>query len=483
MYFKYKPNPLPLPRAECPEPVLDEKPEWIELYWQTWELAWNHVLHHEGAPQSPYMDEGVDPNTIWIWDTAFMALFCKYAPHVFPGIQSLDNFYRPMYDKVPTPQRIHHPDNPPLFAWTEYEHYRFTGDVRRITRIMREKCYLQRHYEFLENVRPGDSFHFDAGTVYLKRCPHGYTWSGNPSGMDNTPRGRGDYDGILWFDAMAQQALSALYIARLATEIDDVETARAFTSRHSALREQINTWYWDEEDGIYYDIRLDAPSRKVRVKTPAAYWPLLAELCDDVQAGRLAEHVAAPRTFGGDYPWASVARDDPDYEPQGMYWRGGIWLPTAYAGIKALEKYGYQNLADSTAWRLIDQMECTCREVEPHTVWECYHPEAAMPATGKRNAVFVRPDFCGWSALGPISLLIENVLGFRAADAVERRLVWDRRRSGRHGIRRLRFGDVVTDVISEGERINVTSTQAYTLVLNGRWFSVRPGTQVIDASA
>ena len=55
------------------------------------------------------MDEGFDPDTIWIWDTCFMAHFSKYAPDLFPGVESFDNFYRPMYDAEPTSLKIHAP--------------------------------------------------------------------------------------------------------------------------------------------------------------------------------------------------------------------------------------------------------------------------------------------------------------------------------------------------------------------------------------
>lgn len=45
-----------------------------------------------------------------------------------------------------------------------------------------------------------------------------------------------------------------------------------------------------------------------------------------------------PEEFGGSYPTPSLARSDKDYHHQtGDYWRGGIWLPTTYMAIKAIE--------------------------------------------------------------------------------------------------------------------------------------------------
>ena len=54
-----------------------------------------------------------------------MVLFAKYAPHSFPGEGSMDNLYKPIWDKENS-LRIHLVDNPPLFAWVEKEYYDFT---------------------------------------------------------------------------------------------------------------------------------------------------------------------------------------------------------------------------------------------------------------------------------------------------------------------------------------------------------------------
>ena len=112
------------PAARLPELVFDSEPGFVELYNVAWKLAWEHVLTRAGAPVSPYMDEGFDKERIWLWDTSFMVHFCKYAPEAFPGVASLENFYRPMLDGEPSTLLVHHPDNPPLPAWAEYANFR-----------------------------------------------------------------------------------------------------------------------------------------------------------------------------------------------------------------------------------------------------------------------------------------------------------------------------------------------------------------------
>jgi glycogen debranching enzyme len=160
-----------------------------------------------------------------------------------------------------------------------------------------------------------------------------------------------------------------------------------------------------------------------------------------------------------------------------MYWRGAVWLPTAYMASKALDRYGMHETSDELALRLLKHMNQTFLDYEPHTIWECYSPTLHKPATAKDNIEISRPDFCGWSALGPISLLIENVLGFHRIDAVKNVVSWRKHWNCHHGIRRLRFGSVITDIIANGDRVDVRANRNYTLEINGTSFAIKTGSQ------
>ena len=86
----------------------------------------------------------------------------------------------------------------------------------------------------------------------------------------------------------------------------------------------------------------------------------------------------------------------------------------------------------------------------------------------------VKPDFVGWSGLIPISMFIENIIGINA-DASENTVVWRSTGNGRHGIERLRFGDIVTTLVRESKRIDVESNAGYRLVLNGKEYDIVKG--------
>ena len=316
--------------------------------------------------------------------------------------------------------------------------------------------------------------HFDHAYIAIEKEEFGYKWGGVQSGMDNTPRGRNQKRDLLWVDAIAQQTLAALYISRLAKEAGNEGVEKQFTAIYQELKDIVNKYYWDEVDGFYYDIKASDHSF-VKVKTPASYWVMLAEIPSKEQAKRMMEHAVNEQVFGGDYPWPTVSRSDKDFNPEyGDYWRGAIWLPTAYMATKALETYKYYEEADKNASSLLELMIKTYKEYKPATIWECYNPTKPEPSQrvfGSKLEV-VRPDFCGWSALGPISLLIENVLGFHHIDAKTKTVTWRKHNSGRHGIKNLRFGNIVTDIIGTDSEIKVKSNERFTLIVNDKILKV-----------
>ena len=482
-------------RALIPQPVFDAVPGYVELYWKAWEQAYAHVKWQKGLVQPLYMDEGLWDDTIWIWDSEFMVMFCKYAPKLFPGIQTLDNFYYTMLEDSGSSLRIQHPDNPPFFAWVENDYYKITGDRDHIRELILDKKFPQRYWDLFPTLSPERKLQFDHYPIALKYKGIGYEWNGISSGMDNTPRTRAG-KGMLWVDAISQQALSALYISRLAKVAGDGATAREFEKKWKEQRRIVNKYYWDDSDGCYYDI-VPAPSgetasvadvqaspsawRTTGILTPASFWPMLAEIPSKAQARRMTEFALRPDKLGGEVPWVTVSRDDPDFDANdGWYWRGSMWLPTAYMGIKALEKYGFQEAADTTAEKVLSWMLRTYCDYEPHTIWECYSPTAPTPSSnhGKR----VRPDFCGWSALGPISLFIENVLGFHDIDASSRTVHWDISHNCRLGLNNLTFGDTTTDLLYDpaASTVTIRSNKPYCLILNGKSHRIRAGVTTIS---
>lgn len=498
-------------REYIPVPVYEERPEYTEFYQKAWELAFAHIKHVPGMPQDPYMDEAFCDTQLWIWDTSFMALFCKYARDVFPGVESLKNFYEVLHGEkrlpavIPTEKepawtnripgepygvQIHIADNPPLFAWAEYENARMKGDKAYLAQLLYEQKYLQKHYQWLENLRetvtpPG---------VFAPTClcaeKYGYRWEGGRSGMDNTPRGRTgahanaprpNNPDMLWLDAICQQALAARMIANLFALLEDTENQAAWERKYSEKKKIVNDLYWDAADEFYYDIDRNTHAF-YKVMTIASCWTMTAGIASKEQARALVRQLENPQTLGGTVPLVSLSRSDSDYHATGGYWRGSVWLPTAYAALTGLKNYGFYPEARALSCKLLEHMYRTYTQFEPHTIWECYSPEEYKPALNEYGTgEYVRPDFCGWSALGPISVFIEFILGFHTIDAFKKVVHWEKPGDcrGRIGIRNLRFGDIVTDIEAFEETCSVTASGAYTLLICGKAYAIHPGKNLL----
>ena len=466
-----------LQKDVIPTPVFDDKPEYVDLYHVAWEQARAHIKYQPGLVQPRYMDEGFRDEAIWIWDSEFMVMFCKYAPKLFPGIETLDNFYYTLHENAGSPLSVWHPDNPPFFAWVESDYFKFTADSAHIRELISSKRFLQKHFELFNTMNHDTQFPFPISNdgVRIQYKGIGYNWQSWQSGMDNTPRKR--EMPLFWVDAISQQALSALYIVRLARIAGDEATASEYQAKYDELKEKINQYYWDDEDGCYYDLR-EADLSKTRILTPASFWPMLAEVPSQEQAQAMVSFALQDGKLGGTVPWTSVSRDDPDFDPDGNYWKGSMWLPTAYMGIKALEKYGFFTEADATAQAILEHMWQTYSQYDPHTIWECYNPNKPEPASkkeGTKNVKAVKADFCGWSALGPISLFIENVLGFYDVDGPSATIRWNLHQTCRHGIRDLSFGGITTSIIYDKGRVTVVSDKPYTLYINGTEYPIHKG--------
>lgn len=494
-----------------PVPICEDIPEYALLYQKAWELAYEHIRNIEGMPQTPYMDEAFCDTQIWIWDTCFMSLFCKYAREIFPGIESFRNFYDVLYEGqtlpaiIPTENEpewtgavagnskqieIHIADNPPLFAWAEYENAMFHGDISYIKELLYQKQVLQKHYEWIENLKEKTWLNGVHCETCLIREEYGYRWEGGRSGMDNTPRGRRleqtkktrpNNPDMLWIDAICQQALSAKMIAALFGLVNDKNAKMEWENRYHEKKMIINRFYWDEKDRFYYDI--DCKTKEFyKVMTIASYWTLTAEIADEERAADMVRQLFNEKTLGGHVPLLSLSRSDGNFQKDGGYWRGSLWLPTAYMALKGISAYGYHEKARETAKKVLDHMWKTYLEYEPHTIWECYSPELPRPAVTPKGKDVVRPDFCGWSALGAISVYIEYILGFHTVNAFDRVIEWARPKNFQkeYGIRNLHFGDIVTDIVANGNICSVMSNLPYLLKINGKEFPISAGVQIIE---
>lgn len=470
-------------KEKLPSPIIEDKPEWINIYWKAWQLAFEHFKHPpEGSPfVSNFIDEAFAPN-IFQWDTFFMIMFARYANHIFPAIESLDNFYCRQYENGYICREIveatgedfifegsEHTINPPLFSWAEIENFKITGDKSRFALVL---PVLEKYAEWLEINRK------------KKNTMHNLYWqTGLGSGMDNTPR-----NGSGWVDMSAQIVMMYNDMAAMCKELNFRQKELLFRKKATEISRLINAFMWDENDGLYYDI--DDEGNQVKWKTAACFWPMLAGVANVHQAEKLLANLKNPNSFWRKIPFPSLASDQQNYKADGQYWLGSVWAPTNVMIIKGLDKFGVGN---DIAYNFNEFATLATEEYlngitevykKTGTLWENYSAEAYA------RGIWSRPDFVGWTGCGPIELLIENIIGFRP-NGVDNSLTWHLTRIDKHGIENFRFGDVNASLIcARRESINahaaisVQSNRDFILQIerghnNYKLFHIKKGKQTI----
>lgn len=436
-----------------PEIFCDAHPEWIELYQLSCKLALENIDRPKKKGWLPQMTCMPGVGILWQWDSCFMAMFAKYFNGRIAPMNNLDNLYRMQREDgyISMAYRIQQETpaygervNPPLYSWVEWEYYRFTGNKKRLQRVY---PILVKYFDFLKRSRTRKS-----GLYYFEDT--------GSSGMDNSPRSgypASNLAGsdVCFVDLACQQLLNARNLAEIARILGKEEEKIRFEEEVRTLSALINRHHWKDTTGFYYDVFQDT-FNAVSAKTAAGFWPILSGAADAEQIRRLAEHLTDPKEFWTQHPVPTLSKDDPNYTPFGGYWLGSVWAPTNYMIVRGLASRGLRSLAREIAVRHLSMMAEVMKNPAYGSIWECYAPESARPATknkpdGDHAGTLVRDRFVGWSALGPVSMLIENILGLDF-NAPEKLVTWHLTPSTRHGIRHLNFAGGTVSLLCSGRK-------------------------------
>jgi len=143
----------------------------------------------------------------------------------------------------------------------------------------------------------------------------------------------------------------------IAARLDLKADSTAFTRHAGQVAKLINSTFWDEQQGMYFD-RNEKTGKRVYVKSATNFMPLFAGAATRQRAKLMIhEHLLNADEFWLTYPVASYAKTEPDYY-QGSHkecnWRGPTWAPTNYMIFQGLRRYGYQAEARELATRLFN---------------------------------------------------------------------------------------------------------------------------------
>jgi len=373
----------------------------VDIYDRTWawiQDGWSAPGAVEGAFFS-HPGSGIIHQS----DAVYSSFFLVYSNKVYKAHEGLDMFYerqgkdgeiRAAYE-VASGRPVGLPGNEsgigsPLFAWAEHNIYHKTADKKRLKDIL---PILDKYNDWIDsNFRAANG---------LYRVPSGVT------GMLNSPR-----PGVCYpMDFNTMMAVEALYMSAMADIQNDKDMSFKYKKLYFSLKTRINSLMWDGDDGFYYD--LDKDEKRVKVKTLACYWSLLAEIVNDEKAERIIAKLSDPKFFGAPHPFPSLALCEPDFDENGQGYLGSVFPHLTFMVIKGLERYQKWELARECAIRhvyfMLDSMGG--ESSSSGTLWEAYLPTREGPATWQGREGFPKSQHIACAALSTISLTIENIVG------------------------------------------------------------------------
>ncbi len=423
-------------RKSLPSPVLEGEDALVDLYWYAWKTFFDVWFF---APSAP--DHQAVANLIgfkhwgpWgscmIWDTCFMLHFARYGHAAYPFITGLDNCYARQHENGficrESDAQNHevystYPVNPPVLAWAEWEYFQVSGDRDRLCRVLMP---LVKHY---------------AWWMTYQRRKNGLYWNtGMGEGMDDSPRNALAY---YTMSAAAEQALAALALARIAHVAGRDDLTAFFEAEHKALGDLINTQFWDAPHRIYNDRTQDGRfitelQPGVLCKHAFIFWPLMAEVANEEGKRGLIAELSNPKTFNRSSGIASLSADSAGFTEDGQYWKGSVWPPVQCIVQEGLRVQDQWPLARALAEKYLRAVSEAF--AQKPTITENLAPD--------RPQGYGATEFVGWGGIGPVSNLIEYVLGFQVR-APEGLIEWRIERTDRHGIENLSMGPHRFDLI------------------------------------
>lgn len=422
-------------RARLPQPCWIGHDDAIAAYWKVWELAFNRKLR-KATPENRFVSDfnaTAFNDATFMWDSSFIALFGLYGRRVWHFQGTLDNFYAKQHPDGYICREIRESDGedkfqrhdpsgtgPNVLAWTEWEYFLKTGDRSRLARVFAPLAGYSRWFRL------------------NRTWPNGAYWgTGWSTGMDNQPRlphGLNEWyehGHQVWVDTCMQAVLANRMLLLIAKEIGREADAAEFAAENATLIPWINENLWDEGTGFYHDLRRDG-TRLTTVKSIGAYWALLAGVVPAGRMPRFISHLENPKAFKRLHSLASLSADTLGYDPEGGYWRGGVWPPTNYMVLRGLHSIGRDDLAASIGRNHVEAVVDVFTQTG--TVWENYAPDFIKPGSGLST-----PDFVGWTGIPPVAGLFENIFGL-LPEANDNKLVWQVRLLEEHGVKAYPFG-------------------------------------------
>jgi len=254
---------------------------------------------------------------------------------------------------------------------------------------------------------------------------------------------------MAWVDVTIYMIIDAESLIKMSEGLGRKAEVKPLEEEKEALLKYLTETLWDKERKFFFDRYSDGTLGNC--KSVVAFWALHIDELPKDMAAALIEHLKNKDEFNRFNPVPSISADSYMYDPNGKYWRGGVWPCMNYGVFSGLVKKGYSDLAFELAKR---HNQCVCdvfhNPTEEHkkhakspkevnTLWECYAPDSndfSSPSL---------PEFVGWSALSTISILFEFVFGI-IPRPTENTIIWNVNLTDEFGIEKYPINGKTVDL-------------------------------------
>jgi len=184
------------------------------------------------------------------------------------------------------------------------------------------------------------------------------------SGTDDSPRfdglfSKGNHIGVMQAVESVEQnvwlSLMHYNLSEMATLLGDKKAAVIHAKKAAILETKIEKYFWNEEDGFYYDINTTT-HQQIKVKAEFAFMIMFMKNAREDRIKRLVtEHLLNPKEFWLNYPVPSVALSESTFSQKTM-WRGPVWPNMNWLICLGLEQHGYKEIAKDLATKTVKML-------------------------------------------------------------------------------------------------------------------------------
>lgn len=341
----------------------------VETYYHAWINLWsNRMERADGLTPYSYIASSafMYPNQFF-WDEGFHAILLSNLKNPDFAYQYLENFkysqapdggipgsssfkqdYKKYYEQV---TRFGSDDMQPIVSAVTLKYLKTKPGWNK-DKLKPIYDLFNKYVDWLYKSKDRD----DNGLVE-------YTNSYN-SGTDDSPRfdglfSEGNHVGVMQAVEGVEQNvwLSLMHhnLSEMAALLGDKNAAKKHANSATILEAKIENFFWNEEDGYYYDINTTT-HQQIKVKTQFAFLVMFMKNARKDRIKRLVtEHLTNPKEFWVNYPIPSVALSEPTFTPNTM-WRGPVWPNMNWLICLGLEQHGYKDIAKQIAIKTVKML-------------------------------------------------------------------------------------------------------------------------------